>query len=89
MKKIGILALVAILVAALATCGRRNKDNTEPTTTATEPSTTVTEPITTVPTIIDPTIIDPTIAPNVPDPGVDDDHLVDPTDGADARGWMS
>ena len=75
MKKIGILALVAILVAALAACGRRNKDNTEPTTTATEPSTTVTEPITTVPTIIDPTIMDPTeIDPlpetNIPDPDV-------------------
>ncbi len=86
MKKFTIIALVLTIALGLCACRMGNTEETTPTTDgATQPSTTApTEPATTAPMETDPTVIDPTIAPNVPDPSVDDDHLVDPTDGGDA-----
>ena len=75
MKKFGILALVLILVLSLAACGKRNKDQSEPTgtenNTQTDPAATVTDPTVTMPTVIDPTIMDPLPETNIPDPNVD------------------
>ena len=80
MKKLGILALILTLTIALAACGRRNKDNTEPTDNTTDPAATATTPTVTVPattaptitepTIIEPTVIDPLPETNIPDPEV-------------------
>ena len=60
MKKIALIALIAILVLSLVACGRRNNAATTPSTTESSP----------VPGI-DPTIMDPTFETNIPDPSVD------------------
>ena len=93
MKKFTIIALVLVVALGLCACRMGSNNETTPsenTTTqpqATDPTTPATDP-----TIIDPTIIDPTIAPNVPDPSVDENHLIDPTGGAegtpDVRGRL-
>ena len=83
MKSILVLALTAAIIFSFCGCGRKNKQDTDP--TATEPTVTtapVTEPVTD-PTIVDPTIMDPTLGPNVPDPSVDDNHLIDPTENTE------
>ena len=89
MRKIAIFTLV--LIIALGLCGCRMGNNTETTPTTTEnpivPQTTApTEPAVTTPILTDPMVIDPTIEPNVPDPSVDNDHLIDPTEGETTPG---
>lgn len=84
MKKIAIITLVLTIALGLCACRMNSTtETTPPTENTTVPATTApTEPIVTTPILTDPIVIDPTIEPNVPNPSVDNDHLIDPTDGA-------
>ena len=76
MKTLAILALVVTIVACFCACRMGQNQETTPTPDTQPPVTTAPEP-----TETEPTMPDITIAPNVPDPDVDNDHLIDPTEG--------
>ena len=81
MKKLALFALAAVLVLGLCACRMGSEEPTEVTDPVTDPpAATTPDPTIVDPTVMDP-IIDPTIDSNVPDPSVDNDHMIDPTDG--------
>ncbi len=78
MKKIFSGILILTMVLGLCACNMGKSDEATPTT---EPAPTPTTQPATEPPASQPETTLPPIKPNVPDPNVDDDHLIDPTEG--------